>query len=108
MPCGVGFLASSNAKVLVEGSSSKTNSDCPRVFEGNNAAKFSGDNTGEKRIGIPKGLFERIAQYQSLHCGCNPQILLSDMREVILRGGSDQLIFLSSAAKKKIETGLAI
>ena len=47
MPCGVGFLASSSANVLVEGSSSKTKRDCPRVFEGSNVAKVSGDNTGD-------------------------------------------------------------
>jgi hypothetical protein len=47
VPCGVGFLASSKAKVFVEGSSSKTNSDWPNVFERRALAMAWGDNKGQ-------------------------------------------------------------
>ena len=47
-------------------------------------------------IGISKGLFERLAQYQRSHCGFNPQPSLSDMRAFILRVGSDRPIFPGS------------
>ena len=47
-------------------------------------------------IGILKGLFERIAQYQSPHCGCNPQILLSDMLARILKRSAPPLFLFYS------------
>ena len=45
MPCDIGFLASSRAKVFVEASSLKTKSDWFRVFEGSKAARVFEDNT---------------------------------------------------------------
>ena len=50
MPCGVGFLASSKANVLVEGSSSKTKSDWLSIFEGSKVPNFSVDNTVSKVV----------------------------------------------------------
>ena len=49
VPCGIGFLASSRANVLVEGSSSKTKSDCCNIFVGSKAANISGDSTANTR-----------------------------------------------------------
>ena len=47
-------------------------------------------------IGILKGLFERLAQYQRPRCGFNPRTSLSDMRAFIVRGEFDRLIFPGS------------
>ena len=49
-------------------------------------------------IGIIKGLFERIAQYQRRHCGCKPRTSLSDMRAFILRGGLTGPLFSDRAS----------
>ena len=52
-----------------------------------------GDDDKRGGIGILKGLFERIAKDQRPRGGFNPQTLLSDMREFLLRIGSDGPIF---------------
>ncbi len=47
-------------------------------------------------IGFIKGLFAWAGKYQRSHCGFNPQTSLSEMREFILRVGSDRPIVLGS------------
>jgi len=52
--------------------------------------------TGTQGIGIIKGLSDWIGTYQRPCGGINPQTVLSDMREFLLRGGSERPSFPGS------------